>query len=73
MIELRWKEVYIPIQQTDDGYGYGRTDKVLQYRVRRFRAALPFNAGFEGWGAWQDVPEFQEQPPAAHDESSKEK
>ena len=42
---------------TEMGSGlYARTDKVLQYRVRHFRASLPYSAGFEGWGAWQNVP-----------------
>lgn len=61
MIEMRYFTHYAPPGESGV--------RKLQYRVRRFRAALPFNAGFEGWGAWQDVPEFQEQPPAAHDES----
>ena len=58
MIELRWREVVIEI-----GIGYGRTDKVLQYRTWTDTTPLT---------PWIDVPtapwtatDFAAHPPSA--------
>jgi hypothetical protein len=62
MIELRWllRMVDRP-RGIDDGFHMPPLPdkletRVLQYRARHFRASPPFNSGFEGWGAWNDVP-----------------
>lgn len=52
MIELRWREIFIPM-----GEGYERTDKVLQYRYQTKSPGLPFlGEGPAEWSEWQDVP-----------------
>lgn len=59
MTELRWREVFVQM-----GEGYGRTEKVLQYRERREGYPKEWIAGQNPpivveWTEWQDVPTVQ--------------